>query len=181
MQIRRVVTGQSNQKSVIVSDGPAPKAFVSATIPGSSTALLWSTPSSFSLPQDGHEVISPEASIVPGAGETRLLVVTFPPDSAFLSPGVDLAAYEKENAAFAPEFMKYFEPQNPGMHTTDTVDYGLVMQGDIWLEVDDGEVVHLSAGDIVVQNGARHAWRNRSAEPATVAFVLIGAAGRAGA
>ncbi|MFF5968677.1 cupin domain-containing protein [Streptomyces collinus] len=61
------------------------------------------------------------------------------------------------------------------MHATPTVDYGIVLQGEIVLELDDGHRTSLSAGDIVIQNGTRHAWRNRSDQPATMAFVLIGA------
>ena len=58
------------------------------------------------------------------------------------------------------------------MHTTRTIDYGIVLSGEIDLELDEGEV-HLKAGDVVVQRGTRHAWRNRSSEPCRIAFVLI--------
>ncbi len=64
------------------------------------------------------------------------------------------------------------EPDNPGMHTTRTIDYGIILSGEIDLELDEGEV-HLAAGDVVVQRGTRHAWRNRSEEPCRVAFILI--------
>ncbi|CAM5299683.1 hypothetical protein SPURM210S_04146 [Streptomyces purpurascens] len=62
-----------------------------------------------------------------------------------------------------------------GMHATTTVDYGIVLTGEIVLELDDGHRTPLSAGDIVIQNGTRHAWRNRSGRAATMVFVLIGA------
>ena len=61
------------------------------------------------------------------------------------------------------------------MHTTPTVDYGVVLDGEVWLELDDGKTVHLKEHDVVVQNGTRHAWRNKGTKPATMAFVLIGA------
>ena len=67
------------------------------------------------------------------------------------------------------------ETDNPGMHTTQTVDYGIVLEGEVWLEVDDGKQVHLKPHDIVVQNGTRHAWRNKGDKPVKIAFVLIGA------
>ena len=70
---------------------------------------------------------------------------------------------------------KKFEIDKPGMHTTDTVDYGILMEGEISLELDDVKVVALKPGDIVVQNGTRHAWRNSGDGPATLIFVLIGA------
>ena len=61
------------------------------------------------------------------------------------------------------------------MHTTDTVDFELILEGEVWLELDDGVEVHLKPGDTVVQNGTRHAWRNKSSEPCTVAYALVGA------
>ena len=64
------------------------------------------------------------------------------------------------------------EEDDPGMHTTPTIDYGIVLSGEIDLELDEGEV-HLQAGDVVVQRGTRHAWRNRGTEPCRIAFVLI--------
>lgn len=62
-----------------------------------------------------------------------------------------------------------------GMHTSDTIDYGIVVSGEVWLELDDGEEVHLKQGDCVVQNGTRHNWKNKGSEVCEIAFVLIGA------
>ena len=70
---------------------------------------------------------------------------------------------------------EFMEPDHPGMHTTDTVDFDVVISGEVWLELDDGAEVQLRPGDSVVQNGTRHAWRNRSSEPCTLAVALIGA------
>ena len=67
------------------------------------------------------------------------------------------------------------EPDNPGMHTSDTVDFVYIISGEIWLELDDGAEVRVGAGDCVVQNGTRHAWRNKSAEPCIAAAALIAA------
>jgi quercetin dioxygenase-like cupin family protein len=61
------------------------------------------------------------------------------------------------------------------MHTTDSVDYVVVLDGQVWLELDDGKLTHLRAGDTVVQNGTRHAWRNLADEPVTLAVVQVGA------
>jgi quercetin dioxygenase-like cupin family protein len=55
------------------------------------------------------------------------------------------------------------------------VDYGIVLEGEVWLELDDGEQVHLKAHDVVVQNGTRHAWRNKSDKPVKIAFTIVGA------
>ena len=67
------------------------------------------------------------------------------------------------------------EPDNPGMHTTDTIDYVVVLSGETWLELDHGERLLVRAGDTVVQNGTRHAWRNTSEEPCVMAVALVGA------
>jgi quercetin dioxygenase-like cupin family protein len=67
------------------------------------------------------------------------------------------------------------EPGHPGMHTTETVDYCVILSGEVWLELDGGALTHLRAGDTVVQNGTRHAWRNLSEEPVTMAVVQVGA------
>ena len=67
------------------------------------------------------------------------------------------------------------EPDAPGMHTTDTIDFEVVLDGEVWLELDDGVEVHLRAGDTVVQNGTRHAWRNHGDTTARLAVFLIGA------
>jgi mannose-6-phosphate isomerase-like protein (cupin superfamily) len=174
MTVRRVVTGKSGSKSVIVSDGGTRRAKVFKHIPGQSSALIWSTPATPTLPVDGADVISEKSSYVPlQPGETRLMVVTFAPDSVMAT--IDLAAGFGEFAEHVPDLAAAMEPDSPGMHTTETVDYGIVLEGEVWAEVDDGKQVHLKPHDIIVQNGTRHAWRNKSDKPVKIAFVLIGA------
>ena len=64
---------------------------------------------------------------------------------------------------------------NPGMHVTDTIDYGIVLSGAVALELDDGVKVELAPGDCVVQNGTMHAWRVLGDESCVMAFIMIGA------
>lgn len=73
-----------------------------------------------------------------------------------------------------PGLAETFEPEHPGMHTTDSIDYDVVLEGEITLELDDGVQVPLRRHDVVVQHGNRHAWRNPGDRPATMLFVLIG-------
>jgi quercetin dioxygenase-like cupin family protein len=61
------------------------------------------------------------------------------------------------------------------MHTTATIDFEVVLEGEVWLELDNGAVAHLRAGDTVVQNGTRHAWHNRGTLPARLAVFIVGA------
>ena len=67
------------------------------------------------------------------------------------------------------------EPDNPGMHTTATIDYGIVLSGQAVLELDYGATVVLNPGDTYVQNGTRHRWSNRGDAPAVIAVTLLGA------
>lgn len=174
MSVRRVVTGNVGGKSRIVSDGGTRRSRAFKNIPGQSAALLWSTPGVPNLPSDGGDVVSETSSYVPQQpGESRLMIVSFPPDSVMMS--IDPAAGFQEFAEHIPDLAAVMEPDNPGMHTTQTVDYGIVLEGEVWLELDDGKEVHLKPHDVVVQNGTRHAWRNKSDKPVKMAFILIGA------
>jgi hypothetical protein len=177
MNVKRVVTGRNAAgESVFVSAGNAPRTHDYQHIPGMSVTQLWSTPA---LPALGDGTLDPTdvvKSIVPLLGGTQFMLVGFPPDRVMMAPSFDVAAAVQENLRHAPGLAEKFEPDNPGMHTTDTIDYAIVVRGEISLELDAGRIEHLRAGDVVVQNGTRHAWRNRSNEVALVAFILIGAA-----
>ena len=62
--------------------------------------------------------------------------------------------------------------KHPGMHRTETGDYAIVLEGEIWAVMDEGETL-LRAGDVLIQRGTNHAWANRSDKTARIAFVLI--------
>lgn len=74
-----------------------------------------------------------------------------------------------------PGLGELFEADAPGFHRSDTIDYGVLLEGELTLELDDGERV-LRQGDVVVQMGTRHAWRNTGNSPARMLFVMVGAA-----
>jgi hypothetical protein len=135
--------------------------------------LPWATDPGEPLSRTGEDPTPKVTSLLPAPGGTRFIVLTFPPDSAMADPSFDPGAYAREALADSPGIADLMEPD--GMHTTPTVDYGIVLHGEIVLELDDGHCTPLSAGDIVIQNGTRHGWRNRGDQPATMAFVLIGA------
>lgn len=178
MEARRVVVSKgADGKGKVRSDGFAPRAVDYASVPGFASALLWSTPAS---PAVGASVLAadatPEVNFVPGPGETRLMMVTFPPDAVMMRSDFDPAAFGAEFAQKAPGLAERFEMDSPGMHTTDSIDYDVVLDGEITLELDDGKEVVLRRQDVCVQHGTRHAWRNKTDKPATLLFVLIGAA-----
>jgi hypothetical protein len=176
MKVRRVVTGIGPEgRSGVVSDGPAPRAASYRSVPGFESALIWSTAAQATVGAGTPRDDSPRATFVPGPSETRLMIVSFPPDAVMMRADFDPAAFGAEFAANAPGLAERFEMDHPGMHTTDSIDYDVVLEGELVLELDDGKEVTLRAHDVVVQNGTRHAWRNRSDKPAKMLFVLVGA------
>jgi mannose-6-phosphate isomerase-like protein (cupin superfamily) len=170
---RRVVTGRSpDGRPVIVSDGPAIRSHPHVSIPGMVNTLVWKTGN----PPRGRaqDPTVALASYVPGVGEAVALVVTFPPQAVFADPGFDPVAAAAEDRVSTPGLADLFDPREPGMHSTPSVDYGVVLDGEIVLDL-GSETTTLRAGDVVVQNGTRHAWRNPTDRPSTLFFVLIGA------
>lgn len=175
MQVRRIVTGHSAAgKSIFISDGVLPRHAEFKHVPGMSAALGWETQPNAQVPSSSDP--TPAASSwVPPPGGTNVMVVTLPPDSVMASPGFDPAAAGGEYLQILPGLAERFEIENPGMHTTDSVDYAMLLDGELHLELDDGGSKALKVHDLVVQNGTRHAWRNKSDRGATILFVLVGA------
>jgi hypothetical protein len=177
MQIRRVVAGTDvDGRSVILSDGPAPHSYDFTSLPGQAQTRIWFTAQApSSLPPD-DEPTTAGGPVLPGAGGASFVIVRFAPDTSAEDPDFDPQAAAREFAACAPDITAVTETANPGMHRTPTVDYGIVLEGEIWLETGDGAQARLTRGDTVVQLAGRHAWRNKADEPALVAFVLTGLA-----
>jgi hypothetical protein len=170
---RRVVTGNVNGKSVVQSDERLP-AYAFVTVNGYEHTLFWVNPATPDLNTKQNFDRYPD-SVVPGPGGTSLHLVTFPPGSVFSDPSFDSEAAMKESLGRLPGLADHFEKEDPAMHRTNTVDYAVVFDGEIWLELDEGNIVHLKRGDVVVQNGTRHAWRNNGTRPVTMLFFLNGA------
>ena len=170
---RRIVTDNVNGKSVVQSDEPLP-AYEFKTVPGYEHTLIWVNPETPDLSKEQRFDRYPE-SVVPGPGGTSLHFVTLPPDSVFADPSFDGEAARKESLVRLPGLADQFEKEDPRMHKTNTVDYAVVYDGEIWMELDDGQTLHLNRGDVVVQNGTRHAWRNKGPKPVTMLFFLNGA------
>jgi mannose-6-phosphate isomerase-like protein (cupin superfamily) len=172
---RRVVTGNVDGKSVVQSDEPL-LAYGFKTVPGYEHTLIWVNPETPDLGKQQRFDKYPD-SIVPGPGGTSLHFVTLPPGSVFEDPSFDAKAAQEEALVRLRGLADHFEKEDPAMHKTNTVDYAVVYDGEIWLELDDSETLHLKRGDVVVQNGTRHAWRNRGQKPVTMLFFLNGARG----
>ena len=173
MQIRRVVTGQSpDGKSIFVSDEMVDPITLSLA-PGLEFYNMWGADNTVTLPSDGS--MPPTKTFFPPVGGFRFSISTIPPLSTKGPENIDMEAAIAEAEEKMPGFLKHGEPENPGMHTSDTVDFEYIISGEVWLELDDGKQVHLKPGDTVIQNGTRHAWRNKGTEPCRFVSILIGA------
>lgn len=173
--MRRIITAVVEGKSVFLADGEPANSHAYEGWPGHETAVIWATAATPGLPVTVDDEPQQGIRVTPQPGETRLMLVRFPPDTVFADPRFDGSIYGTEAAAHLPGLIDAFEPEGNGFHTTQTVDYDVVLEGEIWLELDDGAEKHLQRGDVVVQGGTRHAWRNRGTKDAIMLFVLIGA------
>ena len=108
-------------------------------------------------------------------GGYRFGLFTLPPAAGQAAAGIDVGAALAEMEEKLPGLASYTEPDNPGMHTTDTIDFEVVLSGQVVLELDDGAETVLRPGDTLVQNGTRHRWSNRGSEPAVLAVFITGA------
>jgi len=171
-QMRRVVTGHDESgRSVIASDGPSPHVM---TLPGRTDfgmTNLWITDGSPARNEGNADAAARPIVLEPPAGGTIFRVVEFPPEKSG-GPFDRRAAFAAMGAAHA---MDPDGSRHPGMHKTATVDYAIVLSGEIHALMDRGETL-LKAGDCLVQRGTNHAWSNRSEAPCLVAFILVSAA-----
>ena len=174
MRVRRVVTGHDAAgKAVFASDDEVEPVTV-AIAPGQEFHRLWGADEAPSFPDDGS--MPPHIAYFPPVGGFRFGLFSVPPATTTrVGPDLDIAAALREMEEKLPGLAGHMEPGAPGMHTTATVDYEYVIEGEVVLELDDGAEVTLRAGDTVVQNGTRHAWHNRTDATARLVVVLVGA------
>ncbi|BFM18016.1 cupin domain-containing protein [Maricurvus nonylphenolicus] len=173
MTVRQVVTGHDETgHSIFISDDQI-QANEVRFMPGFQSFELWSTQANRQVPHQGSLPGVP--SYFPSREGSVFRMISFPPQAGETP---DMQASEDHLAELQttlPGLLEHLELDAPGMHTTDSIDYGIVLTGEIYLELDNGQERLLKAGDCVVQNGTRHAWHNRSGEPTLMAFILLGA------
>jgi naringenin degradation protein FdeH len=170
-QIRRIVTGHDAKgRSVIASDGPSPHVL---TLPGRgdfALTNLWVTDATPASNDGTTDAAARTVVLEPPTGGTIFRVVEFPPESR-------ARTFDRESAFTAMGAHHALDPdgaRHPGMHKTSTVDYAIVLSGEIYALMDEGETL-MKAGDTLVQRGTNHAWANRSDAPCLVAFILVSA------
>jgi mannose-6-phosphate isomerase-like protein (cupin superfamily) len=169
-----VVTGHDGDgKAVFVSDERVPP-IVPSLLPQNEFHRLWGGDEAPHFPDDGRR--PDDRSYFPPVGGFRFGFFSIPPDGgAGAPPGLDMAAAMVELEEKLPGLAGHLEVDNPGMHTTATIDFEVVLSGSVTLELDDGATVSLAPGDTVVQNGTRHRWTNPGTEPAVLAVFICGA------
>ena len=173
MGIRRVVTGHDAAGKAVFAGDEVVEPITLALVPGAEFYRLWGADELSSFPDDGSPPIA--VQYFPGPGGFRFGLFTVAPDAAVNFDDLDIEAALAEMDRELPGLAAHMEPDNPGMHTTATIDYEYVVSGRVILELDDGATRELGAGDTVVQNGTRHAWRNPYDEPCVLIVVLVGA------
>ena len=166
-EIRRVVTKLDDSgKAVVMFDG---RVALSGERPPNAVANMWVTdksPADFSSTEDRGKV---KTGITPPKGGTAFRIVDFAPEPAGVAK-MDMNTMMRAVGKDAPA--KGRPPRHPMMHRTRTLDYAIIMAGEIDMLLDEGEV-HLKAGDVVVQQATNHAWVNRGKAPCRVAFILM--------
>lgn len=173
MKIRNIVTGHDAQGRAVVAQEREVEATTVQLMPGLAFHMLWSTPGASSFPDDGRE--QPASTYFPPPGGTRWLVFTIPAARVPPPAETDLAQARAEADAVLPGLLDTMEKDNPGMHRSDTIDFIYVLEGEIVLELDEGREITLCTGDTAVQNGTRHAWRNRSGKDCRLLVCMQGA------
>jgi mannose-6-phosphate isomerase-like protein (cupin superfamily) len=165
--VRRVVTGHdASGKAIVLREGDAPNARVRQAT-GLTSILVWVTDEAPADVSGGADRAEREIGVAPPPLGSIFRVVDFPP----------LGATRVDNAAMLREMGLSHGAggaRSALMHRTKSIDYAVVMSGEIDMLLDDSEV-HLKAGDVLVQQGTIHAWENRGSETCRVAFVLIDA------
>jgi mannose-6-phosphate isomerase-like protein (cupin superfamily) len=175
---KRALTGRNEAgKSVFKSFDVTPKVVEIDSNPGLTFYELYMTEGAPALTGLEPDPMIAGTKAFPGPGGTMFRLISYPPkrpEGYKPPPGVTFESALKELSDKVPGMGDHFERDVPGMHTTDTIDYGVVVRGEMTLELDDGQKVHLRQGDCIVQNGTRHRWRNPLPEPCLMAFISVG-------
>ncbi len=167
-EFKRIVTDRTaDGKSVFDSEGPVEL----ETVLDIDFLNMWGTPAGIPRVGAGDNPAPEFEPFFPKPGGSRFMIVQFPPEA----PTGDADALAKAEEEQPGGIGGVFESDDPGMHVTDSIDYGICLEGELYLELDDGEERRITPGTCVVQRGTRHAWRNRSGKVATMVYIYIAA------
>ena len=170
-RVRRVLTGHDvDGKSTIIADGIAPNTKEMPSFPGLALTDLWETAAA-PADNDGHaDAAARPIHLEPPKNGTIFRIVEFPPDSSRPQSSDGREGFKAIGAAHAQDK----HSSDPMMHKTSTIDYIVVLKGEIYAVLEKGETL-LRPGDVFVQRGTNHSWSVRANEPCIVAVVLVNA------
>jgi naringenin degradation protein FdeH len=170
LDVRRVVTGHDAAGRAVILRDDVPEVQLRART-GARSQQIWITEHAADLPSAADPTPKITGTNPPLTGSI-FRILEIPPENSY-KPRTEADADEHRRAtgvAVGP----LGKGKHAGMHRTHSIDYALILAGEIDMLVDEGEV-HLKAGDVVVQGACNHAWANRGDAPCTIAFILIGA------
>lgn len=176
--MRRIVMGHDSAGQPCVLSDTVVDPVTVAMLPGAEIHRMWELDDIPKLPvTDPQEGV--EHTFFPPTAGVRFGFLTVPPGLSYVPPEgtpsevLEAAAAEAEQKL--PGMASTFDPQQPGSHTTRTVDYIVALSGQGLMTVRDGIEVRMNAGDCLIQNGTPHGWFNDSDAPFVVAYTLVGA------
>jgi mannose-6-phosphate isomerase-like protein (cupin superfamily) len=170
-RVRRVLTGHDAEgRSSFIADGPAPNVKEMSAMPGLALTDLWETTGAPASNAGDEDAAARPVHLEPPRNGTILRIVEFPPDAAWRNRTDGRDGFKSIGAGHAQDKAS----ADPMMHKTSTVDYIIVLKGEITAVMETGEKL-LRAGDILVQRGTNHSWSVRGDEPCIVAAVLVSA------
>ncbi len=170
-KIRRVITGHDETgKSIFIIDGDATAVKEMESMPGLALTDIWQTDGAPADNTGNADATDRPVVLEPSANGTIFRVVEFPPDSAWRDNADAKDAFDSIGAGHATDDAS----TDPMMHKTATVDYLIVLKGEIWAILDDSEVC-LKQGDVMVQRGTNHSWSVRTDEPCLLVAILVNA------
>jgi mannose-6-phosphate isomerase-like protein (cupin superfamily) len=170
-RVRRVLTGHDQDgSSTIIADGLAPNTKEMPSFPGLALTDLWETTSA-PADNDGHaDAAARPIRLEPPKKGTIFRIVEFPPDSSRPTGSDGREGFKAIGAAHAQDK----HSSDPMMHRTGTIDYIVVLKGEIYAVLEKGETL-LRPGDVFIQRGTNHSWSVRGSEPCIIAVVLVNA------
>jgi len=170
-RVRRVLTGHDRDgKSIILADGIAPNMKEMPSFPGLALTDLWETKGAPASNEGDADAAARPVHLEPPKNGTIVRIVEFPPDSTRPGNSDGRDGFNAIGAGHAQDK----HSSDPMMHRTGTVDYIIVLKGEIYAVMEKGETL-LKAGDVLIQRGTMHSWSVRGSEPCIVAAILVNA------
>jgi len=173
--LRRIVTGHNSAGQAVIQSDGVPERIRKLSGPGPTFFEVWNTRETPArIDRSGGEPVEEGIQLLPPKNGTRIRVLDFPPEpqgAAAIDAATALRHFAEIGAASVSTGASG-NARHPHMHRTQSIDYGIILEGEITLIVDEGETV-VRAGDIVIQRGTNHSWANRSGRNCRVAFILI--------